>query len=824
MNRVYSIVWSRSRGAWTVAGENARRHGRAGSAKVAGSAGNAGNPQFCFGWQRTAQAVAIGLALLAPGFVLAQGLPTGGQVVAGAGAIGTPQDGNLAIDQASQRMAIDWQQFNIGAGNVVRFNQPGADAVALNRVLGPDGSQIMGQLQANGRVFLVNPNGVLFGHNAQVDVGGLVASTLNISNADFMAGNYRFTGEGAGQDAPASSTAQPAAVVNQGRITAADGGAVALLGGQVHNQGVIQARMGTVAMAAGNAVTLDFAGDGLLNVQIDQSAKNALVDNGHLIQADGGQVLMTAHASDALLQTVVNNTGVVEARTLENRQGKIVLLGDFAGGTVKVDGKLDAGAPGGGDGGFIDTSGAYVQVADSVKVTTYAPYGKTGTWLIDPTDFTIRAGEGGSPAPGSSEIGADTLSDLLNINNVNIATADAGDQAGDIHVNAPVTWTSEHYLELNAHNDININSAITAEGNGAGLLLNAERDINVEAVIIFSADSAQMEFVAGRNINVNGSLSTTGNTWIELNAGRGPQGGDIIIDAPISMTGGNGNIVLDTDGEIFVRDTVVLNGNENYILVSGSHISVSNDAGDAQITINGADGAISLAACATSGCGSVIVNDTVSITGDRGVISIVADGGIYSAGDISIIGDDGVISLAGSSIEVSEDATIRIEDEGAGTGTGAIGLVACGVTDCDFLLAGSDLIDVSSKPLLGQGQLAVAGQILIDVEGNGSIMLLGADVDIQETARIDMLADQAGLLVMACGDSACLDADTGLEEDLRDAPAPSGGLLSINRSDIHRRLRRERHDDWWRLVVRFFASLEHRPKWSNFTCRRESLA
>lgn len=574
MNRVYSIVWSRSHGAWTVAGEYARRHGRAGSAdrtgvagcaEVAGNAGGADNPQrwlrrlSFFGWRRTAQVVATGLVLAAPGLVPAQGLPTGGLVVAGSGAIGTPQGGNLAIDQASRHMAIDWQQFNIGAGNVVRFNQPGADAVALNRVLGPDGSQIMGQLQASGRVFLVNPNGVLFGQNAQVDVGSLVASTWNISNTDFMAGNYRFKGEGAGQGAPASSTAQPAAVVNQGRITA----------------------------------------------------------------ADGGQVLMTAHASDALLQTVVNNTGVVEARTFENRQGKIVLLGDFAGGTVKVDGKLDASAPAGGDGGFIDTSGAYVQVADSVKVTTYAPYGKTGTWLIDPTDFTIRAGTGGDIPPDGSEIGADTLSSLLTINNVTIATVSTGDEAGDIHVNAPVTWSSGYALELMAHNDININGTLTAEGDYAGLRLTADRNINVKAAIATTGDNSWMEFIGGES----------------------PEGGDITVEAPISMSGVGGTIVMETDGEVFVRDKVS-NGNEGHILVSGSHISVGNDTDDAQITINGSDGSISLAACATSGCGSVIVNDTVSIIGDRGVISIVADGGIYSAGDIFISGEDGLISLA----------------------------------------------------------------------------------------------------------------------------------------------------------------------------------
>ena len=140
-----------------------------------------------------------------------------------------------------------------------------------------------------------------------------------------------------------------------------------------------------MALAAGNAMTLDFAGDGLLKVQVDEAAADALVENHKLIRADGGKVLLTADAGDALLKTVVNNTGVIEARTLGQKDGKIMLMGDFDGGVVKVAGTLDASAPNGGNGGFIETSGAHVQIADDVKVTTLAPKGKTGEWLIDPT-------------------------------------------------------------------------------------------------------------------------------------------------------------------------------------------------------------------------------------------------------------------------------------------------------------------------------------------------------------------------------------------------------------------------------------------------------
>jgi len=214
-------------------------------------------------------------------------LPFGGVVTAGGASISSGA-ASTTITQSTQNAAINWQSFNIGQREAVRFMQPNSNSVALNRVLGSNPSSILGSLSANGKVFLLNPNGVLFGKGAQVNVGGLVASTLNITDGDFMAGRYQFAGAGNGT------------ILNQGSITA-DGGYVALLGANVSNEGVIAAKLGTVALAAGNAVTLDVAGDGLLNVTVNQGIVNALVQNGGMIQADGGQVLMTTQAAGTLL-------------------------------------------------------------------------------------------------------------------------------------------------------------------------------------------------------------------------------------------------------------------------------------------------------------------------------------------------------------------------------------------------------------------------------------------------------------------------------------------------------------------------------------------
>ncbi|HEU0233509.1 MAG TPA: autotransporter-associated beta strand repeat-containing protein [Gallionella sp.] len=286
--------------------------------------------------------------------------PSGGQITAGAGSIA--QTGvTTTITQQGQHLAIDWQSFGIAANEAVRFNQPNAASVALNRVLGQDPSQIFGSLSANGQVFILNPNGVLFGSTAQVNVGGLVASTLGLSNAGFIAGNYRF-----------SNNANQASIINQGTLTAADGGYIALLAPEARNEGAITATLGTVLLAAGNQTTLNLNNGSLLSYSIDQGALNALAENKQLIRADGGQVIMTAKAADALSTSVVNNTGIIEARTIRN-QGGVIRLEGGAQGVASVSGSLDAAGRNAGE-----TGGTIVVLGDKVALFNGAQLDASG--------------------------------------------------------------------------------------------------------------------------------------------------------------------------------------------------------------------------------------------------------------------------------------------------------------------------------------------------------------------------------------------------------------------------------------------------------------
>ncbi len=438
MNRIFNLIWSKTKEKWIVVSEKVKGNGKVPTSPLL--------------------SIAVLTALFSSGGVAygidSSTLPTGGQITSGSGTI-TASGTTMTINQTTQQLIANWSTFNIGQNAAVRFEQPGIAAVALNRIADRNPSQIMGSLTSNGQIFLLNSSGIIFGKTATVNVGGLVASSLNLLDSDFLAGKYTFSNKGSS-----------GAILNQGAIKALDGGVVALMAPKVTNDGSITANSGSALLAAGNQVSLDFTGDGLINYTVDQGAIDALVENKGLIKADGGVVVMTAKAADALRMATASNSGVIEAHTLQNKAGRILLLSDMKNGQTLVSGTLDASAPDGGNGGFIETSGGRVNISDGTVVTTQATQGKTGTWLIDPTDFTIT---GGSVPRTDSGMGAATLEADLGLTDVRIETSGIGTELGDINVNAAVSW-SNNTLTLIAHHDINVNAVMTATD--AKLVLN----------------------------------------------------------------------------------------------------------------------------------------------------------------------------------------------------------------------------------------------------------------------------------------------------------------------------------------------------------------
>jgi filamentous hemagglutinin family protein len=547
VNHIYRLVWSRAHRSWTVASEIAHGRGRGGRAPA--------RLPHRLGW---ALAIPLGLPLAAAAAVpqapsamdSAYSTPhaaarpalvgtgqastsatgsvagidglTGGRIRAGQGRIEQSAH-TTTITQRSQRLSLDWQTFDIGADDSVTFVQPGAQALAVNRIADPHGSIILGRLNANGQVWLVNPNGILFGHGAQVNVGGLVASTLDPGAA--TDGTVRFGGDGAGR------------IVNRGTLDADHGGYVAMIGAQVSNQGTIRAPGGSVALGAGHAVDVQFDGNRLLSLEVRQGALDALAENRQLIQADGGRVLMTAGARDGLLASVVNNSGVIQARTVEHRAGTIVLLGGMQAGTTTVAGTLDASAPGGGDGGFVETSAAHVKVGDGARITTLAATGDNGTWLVDPQDFTIAASGG--------DISGAALGAQLGGGNVSIeSSAGATSGSGDIDVDDAVDWNA-NTLTLTAAHSINVNATMTAGGT-AGLALNPGTANGPDAAVISGAVNVmpglgRVDFTGtGNSLSINGTPYTLVSSLAQLQGMSGDLAGHYALarDIDASATAG----------------------------------------------------------------------------------------------------------------------------------------------------------------------------------------------------------------------------------------------------------------------------------------------
>ena len=264
--------------------------------------------------------------------------PEGGQVVAGQGNITKPTEQSTVIQQISKKLAIDWRSFNVGANELVQFKQPSVSASALNRIHDQNPSQIFGSIKANGKVILVNPNGIFFSPTATVNTNGLIASGLGIETNSYINEQYEFITDGEGQGI----------IVNHGVLKAATGGSVTLIGEAVQNQGAILAEVGQVNLVAGKQVTVDFDGDGLMQfaitkevVENSQSLDAAVHNTGDII-AEGGSVLLTGKASKAVFNDVVNNTGLIRAGRIENKGGSIRLIAGGTENSLLNTGVLDA--------------------------------------------------------------------------------------------------------------------------------------------------------------------------------------------------------------------------------------------------------------------------------------------------------------------------------------------------------------------------------------------------------------------------------------------------------------------------------------------------
>ncbi|MBF0212677.1 MAG: filamentous hemagglutinin N-terminal domain-containing protein, partial [Magnetococcales bacterium] len=626
-----------------------------------------------------------GWLLLAPKEGLA--LPEQGAVTAGSATveISTPQ--RMDINQASDRAIIDWSAFNIAQGEQVYFNLPSNSSMTFNRVIGDDLSRIYGNLTSNGILVLANPHGIIFDRGSIVDVGSLVATSHNVANHDFMHGNLWFTSNAAGASA---------SVVNLGTIRVADGGAVVLAAPVVENQGVIHARLGKVALASGDAFTVDFHGDRLLNFALpvrDGANTRAEVHNSGSIYADGGRVMMTASTAEQVIHGVVDNGGIIEARAVDFRNGEIVLhagtgvaensgtldvsgknIGDV-GGKIEVTGrqvrlgqgaKLDAsGESGGGTiliGGDYQGKNLAVQNASQTLVEPNVMMnasanlvgngGKVIVWADEFTSFQGNILAKGGDAGGNGGLvetsGKKTLSVMGGKVDASAKFGVAGEWLLDpdnieiVNANSGGTWTGDSFTGTpgsgGATVDVaSINAALNA---GSSVIVSTgDGDITLTSAISkTSGAAATLTMNATGDIYLNNSTtSTVGALDVTLNANLGA--GSVTLNRTGTVIDANGGNVLLNGSTTLQQDSVITAGTVTFGgAVDGAHNLTVNTSGLTRFSgIVG--GATALTGLTTNAGGTTQLDANVSTSN-----------GAIAFGDPVILGGDVVLSAGSGAV------------------------------------------------------------------------------------------------------------------------------------------------------------------------------
>jgi filamentous hemagglutinin family protein len=733
---------------------------------------------------------AWGAVVAAPGLVLAG--PSGEQIVSGTVTVERPDAATTHVAQGSHKAIIDWQSFSIAGHEYVRFFQPGTTAVALNRVVGGSPSEIFGHLSANGRIFLINPRGVAFAPGAEVDVGALLASVLDIHDEDFLAGRYVFVRDPGAPDG--------AGVVNAGVINAAEGGFVVLAGDHASNSGVIAAQLGTVVLASGSRMTLGVDDGGLVSFAVDEAAVSNLagVDNLGEITADGGRVLMTARVAEDLVATAVNNAGLVRAHSIEARDGAIFLRA--AGGDIEHSGVLDASAEDGQRGGRVIVTGdrdINVAPGSEIRADGDGAGGGGAVRLVAERDLNFReeavvSVEGGEASTrgggfvelsghrdirirGTTRLGA---GGRLLIDPLRLEIASFSASGGYGGPSSGTNQVDRDFIQNQLNADVDVllfaRDTITV-GTGGGSGITATSGSGDLALAIGSASfvgsyGGSLGFLGG-SLNCSGGACGPGSQYVFNPDGNGnidlgsfdiDINGNVSIQAGVNFGGLEIRNVTSHFGDVTltgassagaVRPGNITAAGAVRISAPGGFIT-ANDISGASVDIDGGAGMIGAAVTATAGPLSIdvqsslaldaVTGESVSLTAGTGLglVSLTAtagnaviDGGegIFIGGHVEAMGS--VDLLAGGSLSGGIEITGHVV---AQTGNVTLAanvddvMVGSSISAGGFVNINSDGGSVFAGDISGQGNVSVTGQSLSigNVVAASSLLTLAATSDL----------------------------------------------------------------------------------------------
>lgn len=746
------------------------------------------------------------MLLAMPHAALAVADPSTLTTVSGATTSTITSPGNLLTQQHSDRAIIQGANVDVLQGESWRIQQPGSSSALLVRVNGGQPTQILGTLDANGQVMLVNGAGVFFGQGSQVNVAGLIASTADISNENFNANRLVF-------DRPGRADAS---IVNKGRITAKDGGLVALMAPGVQNDGVVAARGGNVALVGGEAFTVDFYGDGLYSFNVtkaattrakDQNGKalDASVANNGTLSAQGGTVIMSARAAKGVVDNAINTTGIVEAQSLSEVNGEIVL--DGGDGNVAVAGVLDASGRNAGQTGGkvrVATTGN-IQLASNARVDV-SGHAKGGSARIGGE----RGGKAGMARAGQVDIAQGAAIDASgnsgDAGEVVVWSDDATRFHGDIHIRSQ--RGNGGFAEVSSANALTYDGFTDAGGVQLGTLLLDPGNW----VISSGANSAN-------TINVGtlaGQLNAANVTIDTASAGVQPGHlGDISLDAHLVWTG-KGGLTLNALNDIKINrnlmnqylgadavgvDRIMLNAGRD---IKVDHAIVSLSRGNAvansrnftldgsTMTNLGGDITINNSGVFSNNLGhNINTGGSLSIRQNvGGSIQTAVDAGNFVAGDYTVIVGDGTYnqnvrlnnsSVIGRTILRSQNGAGATTITGVG-GVGAPGTVAVAANTQRVTIGGAGQgFTLQSK---SNGNPAIANGVVHLQGGNHDSRIEGNTIATAHSTAPGIRVNGSNDVVLANNTITGNNATLGVRVDNSERLQVTGGSVSNHLTGI----------------------------------------
>ena len=721
--------------------------------------------------------------------------PLGGSVTAGAATIANTAT-TTTITQTTQRAAINWNSFNVGAKQTVDFVQPSSNAVALNRVVGPNPSQIAGRIDANGQVILINQDGVTFYKGAQVNTAGLVVSAAGMTDKNFMAGRMVF-----------DQAAHPGARIdNAGTITVAQAGLAALVAPQVANSGVINAKLGHVVLAGAMTHTLDLYGDGLVAIDVTGQVTHgpgggtALVTNSGTIMAEGGTVQLTARAADGVVQTLIDAGGSIAAPSRGSRTGTILVEG--IGGNIAVSGNLlaqgtQAGTQGGkiqilpsgtasiAKGAVIDASGAAGGGTVALGTTLARA---TGGAKVKPT----RTSRGVTLAAGA-RIAADATG-AGNGGHVTVLSTDSTVMAGGISVRGGPGGGDGGFVEISG-GTLGFSGVVdlSAPRGAAGTVLFDPGTLDIVAGANGTgADDSTLTRTGIIPSNLHGTNSTT---TVSAGALESIGSGNILlqaqtlvdVQASVNFTT-TGAVALQSFGSLVVEPTVTLNANTTagLTLISGTAGTITLTGATLlapTVSLQAGSGGISLGtAVISTALLGLTANSTGAVTQGAGSLDVTTLTGAVAGG----VALGSTLNSIGTLDKISGGPSIGIAAGGAMTVYGP--LIATNLTlstaTGDLTLAG-DLIGPTSVALTAShGNVTqTAGLITtnsLSAHATGSLDLFST---LNTIGTLTGASAGAGVLRVAdSGNLTVQNAVSGPNVTLE--VATSGGTLALGGSGI----------------------------------------